>query len=148
MRNLLFAVLLSAATLPAAAEVGVSVTIGQPGFYGHIELGDFPRPRLIFPEPVLIQPVPVAFGVQPLYLRVPAGHEKHWSRHCRKYNACGRPVYFVEDGWYNTVYVPHYREHHRDWDDRSDRDDDRDHGRQHGKGHGKKAKGHKKGRDD
>jgi uncharacterized protein YcfJ len=26
-----------------------------------------------------------------------------------QYNACGRPVYFVDDRWYNDVYVPHYR---------------------------------------
>ncbi|MEK6806955.1 MAG: hypothetical protein AABY95_09955 [Pseudomonadota bacterium] len=142
MRKFLLAILLSAATLPAAAEVGVSVTVGQPGFYGHIELGDFPRPRLIFPEPVLIHPVPVAVGVMPMYLRVPPGHERNWARHCRHYNACGRPVYFVEDSWYTRVYAPEYRRHHHDWDD-----DDRGDGRHHGKKHGKKGKGHKKGRD-
>ncbi len=137
MKNFLFAILLTATALPAAAEVGVSVTVGQPGFYGHIELGDYPKPRLIFPEPVLIQPVPVAFGVQPVYLHVPPGHEKHWNRHCRKYDACGRPVYFVDDGWYNQVYVREYRREHGD-DDHHD----------HGKKHGKKNKKHKKNHDD
>jgi len=29
--------------------------------------------------------------------------------YCPKYNACGRPVYFVRDRWYNEVYVPQYQ---------------------------------------
>ncbi len=37
------------------------------------------------------------------------GHEKHWRKHCAQYNACGRPVYFVRDDWYNNEYVPRYR---------------------------------------
>ena len=28
-----------------AADVGVSVTVGQPGFYGTIDIGNFPRPQ-------------------------------------------------------------------------------------------------------
>lgn len=39
---------------------------------------------------------------------------QNWRKHCRKYNACGRPVYFVQGNWYNEVYVPRYRETHRD----------------------------------
>ena len=46
---------------------------------------------------------------QPIYLHVPPGHEKKWRKHCREYDACGRPVYFVQDNWYNDVYVPHYQ---------------------------------------
>ncbi len=39
MKRLLFAATLTVATLSAhAANVGVSVSIGQPGFYGQIEL--------------------------------------------------------------------------------------------------------------
>jgi hypothetical protein len=48
---------------------------------------------------------------QPVYLRVPPVQAKNWSKHCGKYGACGQPVYFVQDGWYNNVYVPHYREY-------------------------------------
>ena len=40
----------------------------------------------------------------------PPGHMRHWDRHCHEYEACGRPVYFVDDGWYREVYVPRYRE--------------------------------------
>jgi hypothetical protein len=32
----------------------------------------------------------------------------NWRKHCRKYNACGVPVYFVRHDWYerNVRYVP------------------------------------------
>jgi hypothetical protein len=39
---------------------------------------------------------------------VPPGHEKHWSKHCGKYGACGQPVYFVREDWYQAHYVPRY----------------------------------------
>lgn len=136
---------LAALSLPAAAaDVGVSVSVGQPGFYGQINIGDFPRPQLIYPQPMIIQPGPR--NVAPLYLRVPPGHAKHWSKHCREYNACGQPVYFVQDSWYNNVYAPRYRERGDDRDDRRDerRDDRRDDRGDRGNGHGH---GHGKGRD-
>jgi hypothetical protein len=137
-----FAVMASTQTL--AADVGVSVTIGQPGFYGHIDIGDFPQPRVIYTTPVVIQPVPVGVVEQPVYLRVPPGHRKHWGKYCGRYDACGRPVYFVRDSWYNNVYVPQYHERHRK-ENRGDHDgdDDHDNGRGHGHGHG-----HDHGHDD
>ena len=49
---ILAAVLLSAAT---AAVAQVSVTIGQPGFYGRIDIGDYPAPQLIYAQPVIVQ---------------------------------------------------------------------------------------------
>ena len=97
-----------------AADVGVSVSIGQPGFYGRIDIGNVPQPQLIYATPVIIQTVPVGVVHQPIYLRVPPGHEKKWSKHCRKYNACGRPVYFVQQDWYTNVYAPDYRSKHGD----------------------------------
>ena len=129
-----------------AADVGVSVSVGQPGFYGRLDIGNFPQPQLIYAKPIIIEPVRAAV-VEPVYLRVPPGHAKDWRKHCRKYDACGRPVYFVQDRWYNNVYVPRYRETHGGRDDRrgdGDRDDrrgdgDRDdrRGKGHGKGHDK-----------
>lgn len=92
-----------------ASDVGVSVRIGQPGFYGHIEIGNVPQPQVIFAAPIIIQPVPVGVMVQPIYLRVPPGHERNWRRHCREYNACGQPVYFVQQGWYSDAYTTNYR---------------------------------------
>ena len=127
MKRLLLAAALCAAVSPAiAADVGVSVSVGQPGFYGRIDIGNFPPPPLVYTQPVVIRPpVGVAIG-QPVYLHVPPGHAKDWSKHCAKYGACERPVYFVQEGWYNEVYVPQYREGR--------------HGKHPGKGHGKGRK--------
>ena len=117
MKRLLFAAALAlAATSASAADVGVSITIGEPGFYGRIDIGDYPRPRLIYSEPRVIYREVVR---EPIYLHVPPGHAKNWRKHCRKYDACGERVYFVQDGWYNQVYVPRYQERH---DDRRDKD--------------------------
>lgn len=129
-------------------DVGVSVQIGQPGFYGRIDLGDAPRPRLIYAEPVLIHRAPrVVYA--PVYLRVPPGHERHWRKHCSRYDACGRPAYFVREDWYQRDYVPHYNDRHsydrhpeyrreRRDERREDRWDDRRDGWRdgHGRGHG------------
>jgi hypothetical protein len=129
MKRFLCAMAVATATAPAlATDVGVSVSVGQPGFYGRIDIGSFPQPQLIYAEPVVIQPVPVGVVRQPIYLHVPPGHAKNWRKHCGKYHACGQPVYFVQENWYNNVYVPQYRasSNHQ--------------GERHGKGHGK---GHK-----
>jgi uncharacterized protein YcfJ len=85
------------------------MSVGQPGFYGRIDIGNLPPPQLVYAQPVVIQAVPVGVVQQPIYLHVPPGHAKHWGKHCHRYNACGQPVYFVRDAWYNEVYVPHYR---------------------------------------
>ena len=109
---LVFAVLALSVT-PASAgnvDVGVSIAIGEPGFYGRIDIGNYPQPRLIFPQPVLVEQVLVV--PEPVYLYVPRGHAVHWDQYCYEYNACGRPVYFVEADWYEQVYVPAYRQKH------------------------------------
>jgi hypothetical protein len=109
-----------------AADVGVSVQIGQPGFYGRIDIGKFPQPQVVYPQPVVIQPAPVTVVQAPLYLHVPPGHAKHWAKHCSKYKACGQPVYFVQDQWYQSqVAHAHYEQ----------RGHERGHGRSHGRGH-------------
>ena len=113
MKRYVVLLLLAASALPAfAADVGVSVSVGQPGFYGRIDIGNAPPPVLIYPQPVIIQKVYVAQPPPPLYLHVPPGHAQKWSKHCHKYDACSRPVYFVKDDWYNNVYVPHYQQVH------------------------------------
>jgi hypothetical protein len=115
-----------ASSMALATDVGVSISVGQPGFYGRIDIGNAPPPVLVYPQPVMIQQVR---GAQPIYLHVPPGHAKDWRKHCGKYNACAQPVYFVKDDWYNTVYVPHYQS-------------------QKGKGNGKgNGKGQGKGKD-
>jgi hypothetical protein len=122
MKKLLFAAALAVTAVPVlAADVGVSISVGQPGFYGRIDIGDYPRPQLIYQQPVVIERVPIARP--PIYLRVPPGHAKHWRKHCREYNACGERVYFVQDNWYQRDYVPRYQERHAEH--RDDRRDDR-----------------------
>ena len=120
-----------------AADVGVSVNVGEPGFYGRIDIGDSPQPRVIYAQPRVVEHVDVVR--EPVYLRVPPGHRKHWSQHCQEYNACGERVYFVQDDWYNREYAPRYRERHGGG--REDRHEDHhgdhdDHDRGHGNGHG------------
>lgn len=125
MKRLLICATVGLFTIPmlASADVGVSINVGQPGFYGQINLGNAPPPQVIYERPMWVQQGPVA--VDPIYLRVPPDHARHWRRYCDFYHACGRPVYFVRDSWYNGVYVPHYREHYRDYDQFRD-DDHRD----------------------
>ncbi len=138
MKKILFALtagaLAAAALSTQAAEVGVSITVGQPGFYGRIDIGGAPPPVFINPAPVIIERAPVGVVVEPMYLRVPPGHQKNWAKHCREYHACGHPVYFVKETWYNDVYVPHYRKHHGEGERARERNEDRDHGKGHGKG--------------
>ncbi len=130
MKKILFASLIAAAGIGSvtgaqAADVGLSVSIGQPGFYGQIDLGNAPRPQVIYDQPVWVQRGPAR--LEPVYLHVPAGYERNWGRYCRMYQACGRPVYFVRDTWYQNTYVPHYRDHfyNNRWQEaRRDRDHD------------------------
>ena len=128
MKKTLFAALLGACAVPAfAGDVAVSISVGQPGFFGQIEIGNVPHPPVVYAQPVVVAQAPEYVAAAPIYLLVPPGHEKHWSKHCAEYHACGRPVYFVREDWYNNEYVPHYREHH----------EDRDHGHDHDNGHHK-----------
>lgn len=153
MKRFLIAAAIAATTLIAqaqAADVGVSVNIGQPGFYGRLDIGGFPPPALLYPQPIMIQGAPI--GRPPVYLRTPPGHAKNWRKHCHSYRACGQPVYFVRDDWYARDYAPRYREQHgprrgygydnhredyrrheRRDHDRHDRNDN--HERGHGRGH-------------
>ena len=129
MKSLIIAATILTAAVPVlAADVGVSINVGQPGFYGRIDIGSFPQPQVIYAEPVIIERQ-VRYVGQPIYLRVPPGHARKWSKHCRAYNACGQQVYFVQDSWYNNVYAPRYRERHDERRDFRDDESGDDHGR-------------------
>lgn len=151
MKSLIIAatIFAAAAAAPAMAQTNVSITVGQPGFYGRIDTGGFAPPPVYYTQPVVVERQ-VRYVGQPVYLRVPPGHRKNWNKHCYRYGACGQQVFFVQDGWYSNTYAPRYREQHRERFDRDDhrgrghdRDDDRGHGRGHdddrgrGNGHGK-----------
>jgi len=100
----LAAALLAAMPVHAAdVDVGVSIGFSQPGVYGRIDIGTYPQPQVIVAQPVIIQkPSRVP---PPVYLWVPPGHQKNWKKHCKEYNACGVPVYFVKDEWYQETVV-------------------------------------------
>lgn len=115
-----------AAAAPAwsAVDVGVGITIREPGVYGRIEIGSAPPPPVLYPQPVMIARPAVVVTQPPMYLYVPPGHAKNWGKHCGRYNACARQVYFVQEHWVQERYEER-------------------HGKHSGKGHGK-GKGNKK----
>mgnify|MGYP006976393551 CR=1 FL=1 len=132
--------LLAAASAQAAdVDVGVSIGISQPGMYGRIDIGRFPQPQVIVQRPVLI--VREAVRPAPIYLHVPPGHRRNWRQHCRDYGACGTPVYFVQERWYQDHVVRPAPRRDERWDDRRGHRDDRgergDDRRGPGKGHGR-----------
>jgi hypothetical protein len=127
------ALAIAAASVPAlAADVGVSISVGDPGFYGRIDIGDSPQPRLLYRQPRVIYREAAR---EPIYLHVPPGQARHWRKYCRQYDACGERVYFVQDNWYNHVYVPHYRERHHDRRDEHGNDHRRDQNDHRGNDH-------------
>jgi len=139
-RIALAAGLIAISSYTFASDIGVSITVGDPGFYGRIELGNIQRPQVIYEQPIIIvAPAPAVRSV-PIYLRVPPGHAKKWSKHCQKYRACGQPVYFVQDSWYSNVYAPEYRKMKGYKDKRGDDGGDQGNGNGKGKGHGKEKK--------
>jgi hypothetical protein len=147
MRRVFASALMAFSALAQASpQVGVSVTVDEPGFYGRVQIGERP-PRVIYQQPVIIQQTPIAVVQRPIYLRVPPGHYKRWGHYCQRYRACGQPVYFVEPG---VRHLQQWRDDRRDrWDaareayhekraeqirDRRDRRDDRRDDRR-GRGH-------------
>jgi hypothetical protein len=138
MKHFFLSAVIAAATLTApalAADVGVSISIGQPGFYGQIDIGDYPQPRVLYAQPRIIERG-ISMNRPPVYLRVPLGHARNWKNHCHEYRACGERVLFVRDDWYEREYAPRYREKHGNrGHDRQDKGRGNDHGN---KGHGNK----------
>lgn len=136
MKKIIAAAAIFAAAIPALAQVNVNIHIGEPDYYGRIDTRSFAPPPVYVSQPVIIERT-VHYRDEPVYLRVPPGHRKKWSKHCHRYNACGQRVLFVQDGWYSNTYAPRVREvsyrddgrRHYDHDDRHDRGHDRGHGK-------------------
>jgi len=110
-------VLAACCTVPAFAEtnVGVSNGINQPGVCGRIDIGNYPQPAVVYARPIIIvAPPSTAVHVQPVYLYVPPEHQKNWAKHCGHYNACGQPVYFVQERWAQERYSEQQEHAHND----------------------------------
>jgi hypothetical protein len=132
-----------------------------PGLPGRIDVSRLPLPQVVLPSPVVIAPVPTPVrrpGVvvappprpHPVYMWVPPGHRHDWKKHCHRYRACGVPVYFVRDEWYDR-HVHRGARHRDDDDDRRGRDrgDRGRDGKRDGKGDGKgDGRGRGRGKDD
>jgi hypothetical protein len=103
-RALLAAAFAASAPAWSAVDVGVGITIREPGVYGRIEIGSAPPP-VLYPQPVIIARPAVVVAQPPMYLYVPPGHAKDWGKHCHKYNACARQVYFVQEQWVEQQYA-------------------------------------------
>jgi hypothetical protein len=114
-----------------AADVGISIGISQPGVYGRIDIGRYPQPVLVQTRPVYVERVR---SREPVYLWVPPGHRKNWRKHCYRYDACGAPVYFVQDRWYEERVMHDRHRRYEDRDDRYHRSDDDGPRRDHGHG--------------
>ena len=95
---------LTAAPAWSAVDVGVGITIREPGVYGRIEFGNFSPPPVLYAQPVIIRQPTVVVQQAPMYLYVPPGHAKNWGKHCGRYNACARQVYFVQESWVEERY--------------------------------------------
>ncbi|MES2824466.1 MAG: hypothetical protein V4732_12745 [Pseudomonadota bacterium] len=114
-----------------ASDLGINVILsGQvaPGVYGQVEVGNTPRPRVVYEQPVVIVTDRQHVRAEPIYLHVPPGHAKNWSKHCSAYNACGRQVYFVKSEEYEPEYQ--HRENHHD---AGHKGKDKHHGKKHDK---------------
>ena len=130
--------LVGVAGLPAQADdLGINVILeGEvaPGVYGRVELGNNSHPDIYYPQPVVIVQEPRYAKYKPVYLHVPPGHAKHWSKHCQEYHACERPVYFVKSVEYEESYQ---REHAHDHDHDHDHDGKKSKGKEKGNKHDK-----------
>jgi hypothetical protein len=109
IRAPVFVVAALAAAAAAQAAPDIAVSIGgeiAPGVYGRVDMSNRPPPPLVYPQPVLIvkPPPTVVVAPEPVYMHVPPGHARNWRKHCRKYHACDRPVYFVKSAEYERGY--------------------------------------------
>jgi hypothetical protein len=122
---------LHAAQNASASDLGINVIVAgeiHPGVYGQVQIGNAPRPVVVYEQPRVIVVDRRYEREEPIYLHVPPGHAKHWDKHCREYHACERRVYFVR----SEEYEPAYQERERERYEHEHHDN-----RKHGKGHDK-----------
>jgi hypothetical protein len=95
------------APLAAVADKADVIT-GEvtPGVYGRVDTAKNPKPTLVYEHPMFIEAPAAGNKVEPLYLHVPPDHAKNWKKHCKQYDACNVPVYFVKSAEYEPGYEP------------------------------------------
>jgi hypothetical protein len=113
-----------------------------PGVYGQVQIGNDGPPPVVYAQPMLIEPMEAP--PPPIYLHVPPWHARNWRKHCREYNACYRPVYFVRSEEYDPEYQRHYADHERERDEERRRWEDRERDREGGE-HGNWRDGDERG---
>jgi hypothetical protein len=97
------ATLIGSSSAARAGELNIGVILSgeiTPGVYGQVMIGNTPPPPLLYAQPLIVERLPRGVHPTPVYLHVPPGHARKWARHCHRYNACGRPVYFVRSAEY------------------------------------------------
>lgn len=138
-KKIIASLLLSLSALPGlpamADDLGINVILeGEvaPGVYGRVELGNDSRPDIYYREPMIIVSDSKYARSRPVYLHVPPGHAKNWGKHCSKYRACDRPVYFVRSAEYDE----HYTDDHGHDEHKHEKNDRPGKGQGNGKGKG------------
>lgn len=94
------------------AQPYVNVTVGgqfAPGVFGQVSVGNAAPPPVINPQPIIVGTM--IQGAPIMYMHVPEHEQRHWEHFCGRYNACGRPVHFVQ-----------VDERNRWWDERNQHD--------------------------
>ncbi|HEV7613855.1 MAG TPA: hypothetical protein VGO37_18395 [Steroidobacteraceae bacterium] len=127
MRLVPMAILLVAGVC-RAGDLNVHVMLSgevAPGVYGQVQIGNERPPPLVYAQPMLIEPQ--AAPPPPIYLHVPPGHARNWRKHCREYNACNRPVYFVRSEEYRPQYERGDHDHEHDRSRHGEGDHDHEH---------------------
>jgi hypothetical protein len=139
-KKIIASLLLSLSALPGlpamADDLGINVILeGEvaPGVYGRVELGNDSRPDIYYREPMIIVSDSKYARSRPVYLHVPPGHAKNWGKHCSKYRACDRPVYFVRSAEYDE----HYSDDHGHDEHKHEKNDRPGKGKGQGNGKGK-----------
>jgi len=97
MKKTVLALAILAASTAASAQI--SFTISDTG-YGRITLGESVQPDVVYQEPRTVYQTYQNY--EPVYVRVPVQQQQNWSRYCASYNLCNRPVYFVQESWYQS----------------------------------------------
>jgi hypothetical protein len=108
MNRFLIVAVVAVASIAIGTTTALAADVGQSGFYGQLDTKGYPQPRVIYRQPKSANRMPTS--QPPVYMRVPPSHAKNWGKHCKKYNACGERVLFVQDNWYKRDYAPRYQE--------------------------------------